>query len=72
MSLPSDAAAKPALTAAALPPLDPPGTREVSSGFLVGPNAEFSVLDPIANSSRFVLPTNTAPASRNLVTTVAS
>ncbi len=38
------------------PPLDPPGTRLVSSGLRVGPNAEFSVLDPIANSSRLVLP----------------
>ena len=72
VSLPKDAAAKPALTAAALPPLDPPGTRETSRGFLVGPNAEFSVLEPIANSSRFVLPTITAPALRNFVTTVAS
>ena len=72
VSLPSDAAAKPAATAAALPPLDPPGTREMSCGFLVGPNAEFSVLEPIANSSRFVLPTITAPALRSFVTTVAS
>ena len=72
MSLPKLAAAKPAATAAALPPLEPPGTRDVSSGFFVGPNAEFSVLDPIANSSRLVLPTMTAPACCNRVTTVAS
>ena len=64
--------AKPAATAAADPPLDPPGTRDVSCGFLVGPKAEFSVLEPIANSSRFVLPMITAPASRSLVTIVAS
>ena len=71
VSLPRETAAKPAATAAALPPLLPPGTREVSSGLRVGPNAEFSVLEPIANSSRFVLPTNTAPAAKSLSTTVA-
>src|SRR3954471_345837 len=61
-----------AATAAALPPLDPPGTRLGSSGLRVGPNAEFSVDDPIANSSRLVLPTMTAPAACNRSTTVAS
>src|SRR5215207_2068546 len=72
VSLPKPTAAKPAATAAALPPDDPPGTRLVSCGFRVGPNAEFSVLEPIANSSRFVLPTTTAPAARSRSTTVAS
>ena len=64
--------AKSAATAAADPPDEPPGTRVVSSGFFVGPKAEFSVLEPIANSSRLVLPTKIAPASRSRVTTVAS
>ena len=63
VSLPKLSAENPAATAAALPPLDPPGTRLGSSGLRVGPNAEFSVLEPIANSSRFVLPTMTAPAA---------
>ena len=36
------------------------------------PNAEFSVDEPIANSSRLVLPTSTAPAARSRCTTVAS
>ena len=72
MSLPSPTAAKPAATAAALPPLEPPGTRVGSSGLRVGPNAEFSVLDPMANSSRLVLPTTIAPAARSRSTTVAS
>ena len=72
VSLPRLVAENPAATAAALPPLDPPGTRDVSSGLRVGPKAEFSVLEPIANSSRFVLPTNTAPAAASRVTTVAS
>ena len=37
-----------------------------------GPNAEFSVDDPIANSSQLVLPTITAPARVRRDTTVAS
>ena len=53
-------------------PLLPPGTRLVSCGLRVGPNALFSVLLPIANSSRLVLPITTAPASRSVVTMVAS
>src|SRR6185295_267887 len=44
----------------------------MSCGLWVGPNAEFSVLEPIANSSRLVLPMTTAPAAASLVTTVAS
>src|SRR5688572_20391857 len=40
-----------AATAAAEPPDDPPGTREVSHGLRAGPNAECSFEDPIANSS---------------------
>jgi hypothetical protein len=72
VSLPSATAENPAATAAALPPLDPPGTRLVSCGLRVGPKPLFSVLDPIANSSRLVLPITTAPASASLVTTVAS
>ena len=38
----------------------------------MGPNAEFSVDDPIANSSIFVLPKITIPAAFNLLTTVES
>src|SRR5918998_185816 len=72
VSLPRPTAANPAATAAALPPLDPPATRDGSCGLRVTPNAEFSVLDPMANSSRFVLPTSTAPAARSRSTTVAS
>ena len=37
-----------------------------------GPNAEFSVDDPIANSSQMVLPTMTAPACSSRSITVAS
>src|SRR5207248_6691463 len=63
---------RPAATATALPPLDPPGTRDVSWGLRVGPKAEFSVDEPMANSSRLVLPIGTAPAARRRDTTVAS
>ena len=51
------AAPCPAATAAADPPLDPPGMRSSAHGLRVGPNAEFSVDEPIANSSQLVLPT---------------
>src|SRR5690606_34813384 len=61
-----------AATAAADPPLEPPGVRSGAQGFRERPNAEFSVDDPIANSSRFVLPTTTAPADSSLRTAVAS
>ena len=63
VSEPSASGARPAATAAADPPLDPPGVRSSAQGFLAGPNAEFSFEEPIANSSQLVLPTITAPAA---------
>src|SRR5437016_8271877 len=72
VSDPRASGAKPAATAAALPPLDPPGTRPGSCGLHVGPNAEFSVELPMANSSRLVLPMGMAPVARTRATTVAS
>src|ERR1051326_395063 len=45
-----------AATAAAEPPDEPPATRVRSHGLGAGPNAEYSVDEPIANSSRLVLP----------------
>ena len=65
VSVPIDSGAWKAATAAAEPPLQPPGTRSRSHGLAVGPNAECSVDEPIANSSMFVLPRITAPASRS-------
>ena len=53
-----------AATAAALPPEEPPGVRARSHGLRVGPKALFSLDEPIANSSMFVLPTITASAAR--------
>src|ERR1700736_4428427 len=58
-------------TVLALPPDDPPGTPSRCHGLRVGPNAEFSHDDPIANSSMLVLPMMTAPAFSSLSTTVA-
>ncbi len=72
MSEPRASGTNPAATAAADPPDEPPGTRPRSRGFRVGPTAEFSVDEPMANSSMLVLPTTTAPAARRRSTTVAS
>ncbi len=72
MSEPSAIRTYPAATAAAEPPELPPGTRVRSCGLSVGPYAEFSVDEPMPNSSRFVLPITTPPASRRRRTTVAS
>ncbi len=63
VSEPSAHGARPPATAAAEPPEDPPGTRPGSQGLLVGPKAEFSVDEPMANSSMFVLPRRLSPAS---------
>ena len=65
MSVPIESGAWNAATAAAEPPLQPPGTRSSSHGLAVGPHAECSVDEPIANSSMLVLPRITAPASRS-------
>ena len=51
VSVPIAHGASPAATAAALPPEEPPGTRPRSHGLRAGPNAEFSVEEPMANSS---------------------
>ena len=65
VSVPIESGAWRAATAAAEPPDEPPGTRSRSHGLAVGPNALCSVDEPIANSSMFVLPRITAPASRS-------
>jgi hypothetical protein len=71
VSVPSAQGARPAATAAALPPLDPPGTRSRSHGLRTGPKAEFSFDEPMANSSWFVLPRSVTPAASRRRTTVA-
>ena len=72
VSVPSAQTTSPAATAAALPPLDPPGTVSRSHGLCTGPYAEFSFEEPIANSSQFVLPIRTEPAPDSRVQAVQS
>ena len=71
VSVPIAHGARPAATAAAEPPLEPPGTRDSSHGFRTGPKPEFSVDEPIANSSMLVLPSTGAPACTSRSTAVA-
>ena len=63
-SLPCASGTMPPATAAAAPPLEPPGVRSVSHGLRVGPNLRGSDTGRIPNSGMFVLPTMTKPASR--------
>ncbi len=72
VSEPSVAIAISAATAAADPPDDPPGTRLLSRGLCTGRYAEFSVDDPMANSSQLSLPRTTAPAVSRRATDVQS
>ena len=62
----------PDATAAAEPPLDPPGLRVRSHGLCVGPNAGGSVVMPDDISGVFVLPTKMNPArvSRSAISLV--
>ncbi len=71
VSVPIAHGASPAATAAADPPLEPPGTRSVSHGLRTTPYPEFSFDEPIANSSMLVLPIIAAPASVRRRTAVA-
>src|SRR5690606_7178432 len=72
VSLPSAITVAPAATAAAGPPLEPPGTRSRFQGLRASLNAEVSVDEPIANSSMFSLPRIGAPCALSRATTVAS
>ena len=72
---PSDAVASatsPAATAAALPPLEPPGLRWGFQGLRVTPQVADSVKPEIASSGRWVLPITIAPAARRRRTISAS
>src|SRR5437588_7261392 len=72
VSVPSETGASHAATAAADPPDEPPGTRLRSHGLRVTWKALFSVDEPMANSSMFVLPRSTASAARSRAMTCAS
>ena len=72
VSEPRDAIHSYAATDTALPPEEPPGTQSVFQGFLLGPYPLNSVVNPIANSSRFALPMKIASCCFNFDITVAS
>ena len=63
-SLPWAIGTMPAATAAAEPPLDPPGVRSSAQGLRVGPKRRDSVVGRMPISGNVVLPTMTNPASR--------
>jgi len=56
---------RPAATAAAEPPLDPPVPRVMSHGLHATPNAAGSVVETSPNSGVLDLPTTTRPAALN-------
>ena len=62
----------PDATAAAAPPLDPPGVRVVSHGLWVAPHATGSVVGTLPSSGLFVRPAITSPAARWRLTSVVS
>src|SRR5688500_15981353 len=72
VSVPRAAAHSSAATAAAEPPLEPPGIVCKSQGLWVAPYAECSVDEPMANSSILALPSKIAPAALRRSITVAS
>src|SRR4029077_10441541 len=71
-SLPPASGPRPAATAAAAPPLDPPAERSGAHGLAVAPNSRLSVNGLHPNSGVFVLPSKIAPAPRNRSATIAS
>ena len=72
VSVPIASGASKAARAAEEPPPEPPGIRVKSHGLWVGPYAEFSVDEPIANSSILVLPKITMSFFLRFATTVES
>ena len=67
-SLPMDRRTTPAATAAAQPPLLPPGVSDGFHGLRVMPKAGLSVMPFQLNSGARVLPSSTAPASASRCT----
>ena len=64
--------ASPAATAAAAPPLEPPGVRSGSHGLRQIPFRTDSVTAVVPNSGVFVFPSTTKPASRTRRTSSTS
>ena len=71
-SVPVAPVTRPAATAAAEPPLDPPVVSERSHGFRVSGPSRFFVSPRSPNAGVFVLPTITAPAARRRATAMQS
>jgi hypothetical protein len=71
-SPPSATGQRPAATAAAAPPLEPPGVRDAAQGLRHAPLSTDSVTGSVPNSGVFVLPRITNPASRRRRTTAES
>ena len=71
-SVPCASGISPAASAAAAPPLDPPGVSSGFQGFRVAPFSSDSVNATVPNSGVFVLPRITNPASRSRRTTAVS
>ena len=72
VSDPIDTWHMPVAAATAPPPVEPPATCDGSCGWRTGPKPESSLVVPIANSCRFVRPTNTGPCARRWATAGAS
>src|SRR5262245_53335514 len=72
VSLATASGTRPAATAAADPPLEPPGMRLRSHGLRVEPLVACWVVMPQPNPCDRVPPTTTAPAVRNAATPAAS
>jgi hypothetical protein len=61
----------PACTATAEPPDDPPGTLDSSRAFNTFPYTEFSLVEPIANSSQLQVPIMMASSCKSVSMAVA-
>jgi len=59
----------PVATAAAAPPLEPPGVKAALRGLSVSPCSSFAVNQRCENAGVLVRPMNTAPAFRQFATT---
>src|SRR5712691_9479981 len=72
MSPPSSRAVKPAATAAAAPPDEPPGVRSRFHGLRVTPKSSLSVCQSAQSGGTFDLPNTIAPAALSRATGTAS
>src|SRR5699024_9874982 len=72
VSEPSEYGTRPAATAAAEPPDEPPGTAFVSHGFRIFLKYDVSLEPPMANSSMLFLPISTDDSPFSFSITVAS